>query len=78
MTKQEMEEELSIHLNAAPQGKRKEVEKDIFFTLSMKDGDIKAALQRAYGIIYGSAKNLTESRRLMKKKRRDEWLGEFV
>ena len=78
MTKQEMEEEISLHLNAATNKKRKEVEEDIFYVLSMKKGDIKAALQRVHEIIYGSARNRTESRRLRKKKRKEEWLGEFV
>ena len=77
MTKQEMEEEISLYLNKASTNKRKEVEGDTIYQLSFKDGDIKAALRRTHEIIYGSAKDMADMRRQMKKRRKAEWLGEF-
>jgi hypothetical protein len=78
MTKQEIEEEISRHLNAADKGKRKSVEESVEYILAMKDGDLKAALRLALGILYGSAKNMTEHHRLMKKKRKMDRLSEFA
>ena len=69
MTKEEIEQEISEHLNAAPKWTRKEVLEDVEYILAMKQGDVSAALERAYGIIYGAAKNKTQHKRLMKKKR---------
>ena len=77
MTNDEIKKEISQHLNETTQDKRKHVLEDVEYILAMNDGDVAAAFKRAYGIIYGSAKNMRDMRRQMKKKRKAEWLGEF-
>jgi hypothetical protein len=44
----------------------------------MKEGALEAALRLTLGILYGSAKNMTEHHRLMKKKRKMDKLSEFA
>ena len=72
MTKQQIEEEISRHLNAADKPKRKEVEENVEYILAMKASDMEAALQLVLGILYGSANNMTDHRRQRKKKRKQE------
>ena len=72
MTKQEIEEEISFHYNKTSKAKRKEFDEDIIYKLCIKDGDYVAALKRAFEIFDGSAKNMAELRRQIKKKRKVE------
>lgn len=78
MTNDEIKEEISNHLNAATKVKRKQVLEDVIYILALKQGDLAAALERAYGIIHGSARNRTEHKKLMKKKRKMDKILEFV
>lgn len=56
MTKEQFEAEISSLLSAVPHTKRKQVEGDTVFMMSIKEGNPSAALERAAGIIYGSGK----------------------
>ena len=56
MTKAQFEAEISSLLNTAPDLKRKQVEEDTVFIMSINDGNTSAALERAAGIIHGSGK----------------------
>ena len=57
MTKAQFEAEIDNLLNTAPELKRKQVEEDTVFIMSINDGNTSAALERAAGIIHGSGKN---------------------
>ena len=76
--KEKIEEELSHHLNAAGRIKRRQVEENMEYKLAFQSGNLEAALDLAYGIIYGSAKTPAQHRRLIKKKKKDDWLKEIV
>jgi len=70
--KQEMEAEISLHYNAASKEKRKEFDEDVFYKLCLKDKDHEAALGRANEIFFGSARDIRDMRRQMKRKRKLE------
>jgi hypothetical protein len=70
VTKREFEEELANLLNAAPKAQRRKVEQDIIYQMCKKDGDMKEAYKLAYGIIHGAADNVTQMRRMVKKRRK--------
>ena len=74
MTREQTEQEICNHLNTASKYDRKRVEDDVEFNLAMKQGDVAAALERAYGLIYGAAKDKTHHKRVMKKRRKQEQL----
>jgi len=78
MTNDEIKNEISQHLNETTQDKRKHVLEDVEYILAMNDGDVPAAFKRAYGIIYGSAKNMRDMRRQMKKSERLNGLVNFA
>jgi hypothetical protein len=78
MTKYQIEEEISLHLNRASKRERKRVEENIEYILAMKDGDIEAALRLALEILYGSANNMAEHHRQMKKKKKLDQILKFV
>ena len=79
MTKNEkLENELSQHLNDAPQHRREQVLKSIEYQLAMKSGEVRAAYEIAWGIIYGSGKTKAESKRNAKKIKKEDFIRKFA
>lgn len=67
MTNEEIEQELSGHLENASKDTRNQVFEDVEYKLARKAGNVSAAYQRAYAIIYGMAKNKAQIKSVMKK-----------
>jgi hypothetical protein len=66
MTNQQYEEEIANHLNSATSADRKRVQEDEIFKMANKDGDLKGALERCWGIIHGNAKDKKGAKRVKK------------
>ncbi len=71
---EELELELSQHLNIALPHRRKLVENSIEYQLAIKEGNVKDALDIAWGILYGKGRTKAERTRSGKQiKIEDRW-----
>lgn len=78
MSNFEIEQEISQLLNSEGKWIRKKVESDTEYILAKQQGDWCGAKDRVLKIIFGSAENMRELRKLVKKKRKLEKSYAFI